>query len=212
MLNQIIKNCSDCNAQLVAVSKTKPVQAIQEIYDLGQRHFGENRVQELVDKYEVMPKDIKWHLIGSLQTNKVKYIVPFVHLIHSVDRYSLLKEINKQGQKIDRPISILLQYKIASEETKNGADDEEIQLMSSRIKEGSLPFVKLNGLMGMATFTDDKSIIRTEFKRLKEKFESLKEKHKDIDTLSMGMSGDYELALEEGSTMVRVGSLIFGHR
>ena len=212
MLNQIIKDCHPYNAQLVAVSKTKPNSAIREVYDLGQRHFGENRVQELSEKYESLPKDIHWHLIGSLQTNKVKYIAPFVHLIHSVDRISLLKEINKQGKKINRKIPILLQFKIASEASKNGADLEELKLMAQGIQTGNYPYVELKGMMGMATFTDDENVIRKEFKKLKIQYDILRKEHSDMNTLSMGMSGDYKMALEEGSTMVRVGSLIFGHR
>lgn len=196
---------------LVAVSKTKPVEDLQEAYDAGIRDFGENKIQEMCDKYEVLPKDIRWHMIGHVQTNKVKYMASFVHLIHGVDSLKLLKEINKQAEKNNRTINVLLQQFIADEETKFGLDENEIrQIMDEEI--ASLSNVKVVGLMGMATFTDDENKVRNEFKSLKTNFDFLRKKHSTIDTLSMGMSGDYELAIEEGSTMVRIGSSIFGHR
>ncbi|WP_312312778.1 YggS family pyridoxal phosphate-dependent enzyme [Empedobacter brevis] len=196
---------------LVAVSKTKPVEDLQEAYEAGIRDFGENKIQEMCDKYEVLPKDIRWHMIGHVQTNKVKYMVPFVHLIHGVDSLKLLKEIDKQAQKNNRVIDVLLQQFIADEETKFGLDDKEIrQIMQEEIQ--SLPHVRVVGLMGMATFTDDENQIRNEFKTLKSNFEYLKNNFENISILSMGMSGDYQIAIEEGSTMVRIGSSIFGYR
>ncbi|MGV0752328.1 YggS family pyridoxal phosphate-dependent enzyme [Empedobacter brevis] len=196
---------------LVAVSKTKPVEDLQEAYEAGIRDFGENKIQEMCDKYEVLPKDIRWHMIGHVQTNKVKYMAPFVHLIHGVDSLKLLKEIDKQAQKNNRVIDVLLQQFIADEETKFGLDDKEIrQIMQEEIQ--SLPHVRVVGLMGMATFTDDENQIRNEFKTLKSNFEYLKNNFENISILSMGMSGDYQIAIEEGSTMVRIGSYIFGYR
>ncbi|RRT90098.1 YggS family pyridoxal phosphate-dependent enzyme [Empedobacter falsenii] len=196
---------------LVAVSKTKPVEDLQEAYAAGMRDFGENKIQEMCDKYEVLPKDIRWHMIGHVQTNKVKYMAPFVHLIHGVDSLKLLKEINKQAQKNNRVIEVLLQQFIADEETKFGLDEMEIrQIMQEEIQH--LPNVRVVGLMGMATFTEDQTQVRNEFKVLKINFDFLKQNFKDIHILSMGMSGDYQMAIEEGSTMVRVGSSIFGHR
>lgn len=199
------------NVMLVAVSKTKPVAQIQELHDAGQIEFGENKVQELASKYEVLPKDIKWHLIGHLQKNKVKYIAEFVHLIHSVDNLDLLKEINKQALKFNRIIPCLLQIKIAEEDSKFGMEVElaEEILSDYKIK---FPNVKIIGLMGMATFTEDENQIRNEFKYLKSVFDKLKTHNAELKTLSMGMSGDYKIAVEEGSTMVRVGSSIFGDR
>lgn len=196
---------------LVAVSKTKPVEDLQEAYAAGMRDFGENKIQEMCDKYEVLPKDIRWHMIGHVQTNKVKYMAPFVHLIHGVDSLKLLKEINKQAEKNNRVIDVLLQQFIADEETKFGLDQEEIQqIMQEEIQH--LPNVRVVGLMGMATFTEDESKIREEFRSLKSNFDSLKSIYQNISILSMGMSGDYQIAIEEGSTMVRIGSSIFGHR
>ncbi|MGV0756750.1 YggS family pyridoxal phosphate-dependent enzyme [Empedobacter brevis] len=196
---------------LVAVSKTKPVEDLQEAYEAGIRDFGENKIQEMCDKYEVLPKDIRWHMIGHVQTNKVKYMAPFVHLIHGVDSLKLLKEIDKQAQKNNRVIDVLLQQFIADEETKFGLDDKEIrQIMQEEIQ--SLPHIRVVGLMGMATFTDDENQIRKEFKTLKSNFEYLKNNFENISILSMGMSGDYKIAIEEGSTMVRIGSSIFGYR
>ena len=196
---------------LVAVSKTKPVEDLQEAYAAGMRDFGENKIQEMCDKYEVLPKDIRWHMIGHVQTNKVKYMAPFVHLIHGVDSLKLLKEIHKQAEKNNRVIDVLLQQFIADEETKFGLDKEEIQhIMQEEIQH--LPNVRVVGLMGMATFTDDEKQIRNEFKTLKSNFDSLKNNFDNLTVLSMGMSGDYQVAIEEGSTMVRIGSSIFGHR
>lgn len=196
---------------LVAVSKTKPAEDVQTAYDAGHLDFGENRVQEMVEKYEALPKDIRWHQIGHLQKNKVKYIAPFIHLIHSVDSESLLKEINKQALKQERIILCLLQISIADEETKFGMEQEEAQRILATY-ESNFPFVKIVGLMGMATFTEDESQIRNEFRTLKTFFDQLKTQNPELKTLSMGMSGDYEIAVEEGSNMIRVGSSVFGER
>ncbi|WP_152286734.1 YggS family pyridoxal phosphate-dependent enzyme [Flavicella marina] len=195
------------NVTLVAVSKTKPNKAIEEAYDAGQREFGENRVQELVAKAESLPKDIEWHLIGHLQKNKVKYIAPFVSLIHGVDSIETLKEINKQGKKNNRVINCLLQAKIATEESKFGMSFGEIEriLKGDAIK--TMQNLNIVGLMGMASFTDVHEQIVEEFNSLKTFFDSTR-----LSTLSMGMSGDYKIAIEQGSTMVRVGSAIFGSR
>ena len=196
---------------LVAVSKTKPVEDLQEAYAAGMRDFGENKIQEMCDKYEVLPKDIRWHMIGHVQTNKVKYMAPFVHLIHGVDSLKLLKEINKQAQKNNRVIEVLLQQFIADEETKFGLDEAEIrQIMQEEVQH--LTNIRVIGLMGMATFTEDENQIREEFRSLKSNFDSLKNNFENLTILSMGMSGDYQIAIEEGSTMVRIGSSIFGHR
>lgn len=197
---------------LVAVSKTHPASVVLEAYLAGQRHFGENKVQEMVDKWEALPKDIHWHLIGHLQSNKVKYIAPFVQLIHAVDSTKLLEEIDKRAAQNERKIAVLLQMKIAEEETKFGATASEIEEMASAIEGGKYPNIVWKGLMGMASFTDDESQVRREFKSLKNLFEQLKSRYPEIDTLSMGMSGDYPLAIAEGSNMVRVGSAIFGAR
>ena len=206
-----IETTIPANVTLVAVSKTKPVEDLQEAYAAGMRDFGENKIQEMCDKYEVLPKDIRWHMIGHVQTNKVKYMAPFVHLIHGVDSLKLLKEIHKQAEKNNRVIDVLLQQFIADEETKFGLDKEEIQhIMQEEIQH--LPNVRVVGLMGMATFTDDEKQIRNEFKTLKSNFDSLKNNFDNLTVLSMGMSGDYQVAIEEGSTMVRIGSSIFGHR
>lgn len=196
---------------LVAVSKTKPKEDIQELYDLGQRHFGENYVQELIDKQAQLSTDIHWHFIGHLQSNKVKYIAPFVYLIHGVDSFSLLKEINKQAGKNNRIIDCLLQVHIAQEDTKFGFSLEEILELPSP---GELPNVNIVGLMGMASFTSDLEQVKKEFATLKQTFNELNNKvfSNSLTTLSMGMSGDYALAIEEGSTMVRIGSLLFGER
>jgi pyridoxal phosphate enzyme (YggS family) len=216
---QQILNELNGKATLIAVSKTKPIEDIQTLYDLGQRHFGENYVQELVDKYEKLPKDIRWHFIGHLQSNKVKYITPFVHLIHGVDSENLLKEINKQGSKNNRIIDCLLQVHIAQEETKFGFDTEQlITLTKNQLHE--LKNVRIIGLMGMASFTQDENLIRKEFKSLKIIFDNLSSSSlsfgeglgRGFSTLSMGMSSDYKIALQEGSNMVRIGSLLFGER
>lgn len=196
---------------LVAVSKTKPVEDIQELYDLGQRDFGENYVQELVDKAEKLPKDIRWHFIGHLQTNKVKLIAPFVQLIHGVDSLKLLKEINKQAEKNNRIIDCLLQVHIAQEETKFGLDEEEL----NDVMMCQCANVRICGLMGMASFTEDMDKVRNEFRYLKGLFDkqnSLTIDQSSFTTLSMGMSSDYTVAIEEGSNMVRIGSLLFGER
>jgi PLP dependent protein len=199
-------------ATLVAVSKTKPVEDILELYTEGQRDFGENYVQELADKEALLPKDIRWHFIGHLQSNKVKYIAPFVHLIHGVDSESLLKEINKQAAKNNRVIDCLLQVHIAKEETKFGFDENE--LLNVRIDE--FANVRICGLMGMASFSDDMELVRNEFKQLKKLFDKYAQtfnlQPSTFNLLSMGMSGDYKIAIEEGSNMVRIGSLLFGER
>ncbi|MBB1284196.1 YggS family pyridoxal phosphate-dependent enzyme [Flavisolibacter sp. BT320] len=211
----LIEEVSSKNATLVAVSKTKPPAAIQELYDLGQRDFGENYVQEMVDKQAVLPPDIRWHYIGHLQSNKVKYIAPFVHLIHGIDSLKLLKEVNKQAQKQSRVIPVLLQVHIAKEETKFGLNEDELQslLHSPDLKE--MYNVVIKGLMGMASFSDDRSVVQEEFKTLKSlfnQFSSVSLPNCQFETLSMGMSGDYNLALEQGSNLVRIGSLLFGSR
>ncbi len=202
------------NVTLVAVSKTKPIEAIEEAYLAGQRHFGENKVQELVAKYEKLPKDINWHLIGHLQTNKVKYVAPFVHLIHAVDSEKLLIEIDKQAHKNNRIIDVLLQFHIAQEDTKFGLSMGECKLLLKNSR--SFLNTRIVGVMGMASFVDDENQIRNEFKTLRNIFSELKAEYfGDVpyfSTISMGMSGDYSLAIEEGSTMVRVGSAIFGTR
>ena len=197
---------------LVAVSKTKPAEDIKALYDLGHRDFGENYVQELEEKEKILPKDIRWHFIGHLQSNKVKYIAPFVHLIHGVDSLKLLKEISRQGEKNSRVIDILLQVHIAQEESKFGLDEKELEEILHTEEFGQLKGIRIRGLMGMATFTDDKQKIRTEFNILKTLFERFAKELRGFDILSMGMSSDYPLALEEGSTMVRIGSLVFGER
>lgn len=201
---------------LVAVSKTKPVEDIVALYGLGQRDFGENYVQELVDKQAQLPNDIRWHFIGHLQSNKVKYIAPFVHLIHGVDSLKLLKEINKEAAKNNRVIDVLLQIHIAQEETKFGLDEEELNLIISEFENLKMANVRICGLMGMASFSDDMEKVRGEFRYLKILFNTSADKftthHSAFTTLSMGMSGDYALAVEEGSTMVRIGSLLFGAR
>ena len=211
-----IQKSIPANVCLVAVSKTKPVADLVEAYQAGQRHFGENKVQEMTEKWEVLPKDIQWHLIGHLQTNKVKYIAPYVHLIHSVDSLKLLTEINKQGAKHQRVISVLLQFYIAKEETKFGLDYEEANHLLNSEEYKSFKNIQVVGVMGMASFTVDDSIVRAEFSQLKEFFSKLKstffQNDDSFKEISMGMSGDYQLAIEEGSTIVRVGSSIFGGR
>lgn len=210
-----IKQTLPDHVTLVAVSKTKPVSDLMEAYNAGQRIFGENKIQEMADKYQEMPKDIKWHMIGHVQRNKVKYMAEFVDLIHGVDSLKLLKEINKQAIKHDRIINCLLQIKIAEEDSKFGMriKDAEELLLSESVSE--LKNINIVGLMGMATFTDNKDQIKEEFLRLKSAFEDLKDiknSNCNLQTISMGMSGDYKLAIECGSTMVRVGSSIFGER
>ena len=197
---------------LVAVSKTKPIVDLQEAYDAGQRIFGENKIQEMVDKFDVLPKDIQWHMIGHLQSNKVKYMAHFVDLIHGVDKLKTLKEIHKQAKKHNRVINCLLQVKIAKEDTKFGFSFEEVEEALSSEEVLELHHIKIVGFMGMATFTDNKVQLEEEFSSLKNLFDKLKTRHESIETLSMGMSGDYQLAIENGSTMIRVGSSIFGQR
>ena len=203
-------------AQLVAVSKTKPVKAIQQFYDLGHRVFGENRVQELSSKYATLPKDIRWHMIGSLQRNKVKVIAPFIDLIHSVDSFRLLKEINKQAINNDRVINCLLQFHIAEEQTKAGLTLEEAEVMLESDAFGLLKNIAIKGVMGMATFTVNQNQVQQEFAQLKSIFDQLKQGYFSEDSqfeeISMGMSGDYEIALKEGSSLIRVGSKLFGTR
>ena len=210
-----IKQSLPEHVTLVAVSKTKPVSDLIEAYNAGQRIFGENKIQEMVDKYQEMPKDIKWHMIGHVQRNKVKYMAEFVDLIHGVDSIKLLKEINKQAKKHDRVINCLLQIKIAEEDSKFGmsTNDAKSLLQSEAFKE--FCNVTISGVMGMATFTDNETQIKEEFSRLKSTFEDLKDiktSNCNLQTISMGMSGDYPIAIECGSTMIRVGSSIFGER
>ena len=209
------------NVTLVAVSKTKPVSDLMEAYEAGQRIFGENKIQEMVEKYEQMPKDIQWHMIGHVQTNKVKFMAPFVSLIHAVDSLKLLQEINKQALKNNRIIDCLLRIHIAEEETKFGLDEKELNSLLSSTEFKKMKNIRILGLMGMATFTENQTQIKKEFKYLKSIFDSIQQ-NKDtqqhasvIDNfsmISMGMSGDYQLAIECGSTMVRIGSSIFGGR
>jgi PLP dependent protein len=211
-----IKNELPPNVTLVAVSKTKPNEAILEAYQSGQKQFGENKVQELVAKYEALPKDIEWHLIGHLQSNKVKYIAPFVALIHAVDSLKLLKEIDKQAEKNNRVIDCLLQFHIAKEDTKFGLDMNEANELLSSHEYQSIKNIRVVGVMGMATFTENTEQIAHEFTQLKSTFDGLKNTFfKDQQTfkeVSMGMSGDYKVAVQCGSTMVRIGSTIFGER
>ena len=210
---QILQNeLAENKVNLVAVSKTKPVADILELYNLGQRDFGENYVQEMVKKAGQLPKDIRWHYIGHLQTNKVKLIAPFVHLIHGVDSLKLLEEINKQGGKYGRVIECLLQVHIAEEETKFGLSETELNELIIRYRNLPMNNVRLAGLMGMASFTDDMNKVRKEFQNLKGIFDKLAAKDSRLPTLSMGMSSDYKIAMEEGSNMVRVGTLLFGER
>ena len=203
---EIITGLQATQTTLVAVSKTKPVEDLETLYRLGQRDFGENYVQELADKEAALPKDIRWHFIGHLQSNKVKYIAPFVHLIHGVDSYKLLQEINKQAIKNNRVIDCLLQVHIAQEETKFGMNEPELK--DALLQCPGLPGINVKGLMGMASFTDDLQKVRGEFNYL----HSLFIQHPSLSILSMGMSGDYTIAIEEGSTLVRIGSLLFGAR
>lgn len=203
------------NVTLVAVSKTKPVEDIQELYNLGQRDFGENYVQELVDKAAQLPNDIRWHFIGHLQSNKVKLIAPFVQLIHGVDSLKLLKEINKEASKCNRVIDCLLQMHIAQEETKFGLNETELKLIMQEIEILKLENIRICGLMGMASFTEKMSVVREEFRKLGKIFDCYTKPQTSsfkFETLSMGMSSDFKMAIEEGSTMVRIGSLLFGER
>ena len=202
----ILKNSIPYNIDIVAVSKTKPINELKEAYHAGQKIFGENKVQEMVSKFEQLPKDILWHMIGHLQTNKVKYIASFVNTIQSIDRHKLLKEIQKQASKHNREIECLIQIRIANEETKFGIEPSELEEILNFSK--TLPNVKISGLMGMASFTEDKNQIRNEFRSLSNLYNS----YNNLRVLSMGMSGDYQIGIEEGSTMVRIGSKIFGNR
>lgn len=211
-----IKSSLPENVTLVAVSKTKPIPDLMEAYDAGQRIFGENKIQEIAEKWEAMPKDIQWHMIGHVQTNKVKFMAQFVSLIHGVDSLKLLEEINKQAQKNNRIIDCLLQIHIAEEETKFGLDEKELNEILSSTTFQEMKNIRIVGLMGMATFTDNQNQIKKEFTHLKSIFDYIvtqpKTQNLEPKTLSMGMSGDYQLAIEYGSTMVRIGSSIFGNR
>ena len=210
-----IKSQLPAHVTLVAVSKTKPVSDLMEAYNAGQRIFGENKIQEMTEKWEQMPKDIQWHMIGHVQTNKVKFMAPFVSLIHGVDSLKLLQEINKQAKKNNRTIDCLLQIYIAEEETKFGLDEEELTSLLTSNEFQELKNIQIVGLMGMATFTANKDQIKKEFLHLKSIFDTkknLKSEICNLNTLSMGMSSDYQLAIECGSTMVRIGSSIFGGR
>jgi hypothetical protein len=211
-----IRSSIPATTALIAVSKTHPIERIMEAYEAGQRDFGENKVQELVEKYEALPKDIRWHMIGHLQSNKVKYIAPFVHLIHGVDSFNLLKEINKQGQKNGRRISCLLQFHIAQEDTKFGLSLEEAKAFLAGPEFYLLDHVRICGVMGMATFTENTTQIRQEFQNLQAIYQQLQSSYfssnSEFKEISMGMSDDYPIAIEEGSTLIRVGSKIFGVR
>jgi pyridoxal phosphate enzyme (YggS family) len=215
-LQDLIDFCNAKQVKLVAVSKTKPIEALREAYDAGQRIFGENKVQELEAKYNALPKDIEWHLVGHLQTNKVKYIIPYIKLIHSIDSLKLALEVELQAEKASRVVDVLLQVYIADEETKFGFDEDELW---DHLEEGTLlrlKHINITGLMGIATNSDDLQQIRAEFKKLKSFFDKVKTRFfaekNDFQTLSMGMSGDYHIAVGEGSNMIRVGSTIFGER
>jgi len=210
-LRQVLSSIPQ-GVSLVAVSKTKPEEDLQAAYAAGQRIFGENKIQEMTRKFEALPKDIEWHMIGHVQSNKVKYMAPYVGLIHGVDREKLLKEINKQAAKNNRVIDCLLQIHIAQEETKFGLDHGELSQIIDNAKANAYPNIRLVGLMGMATFTSDEDQIRAEFGHLKQLFDHSVNELKDFSILSMGMSGDYAIAIEEGSNMIRVGSKIFGER
>lgn len=200
------------NVLLIAVSKTKPVQDIQALYDAGQRDFGENKVQEMVEKAAQLPSDIRWHMIGHVQTNKIKYMADFVYLIHGIDKPKYLKEVNKRAKKAGRVQEVLLQIHIAEEETKFGMDADEVKKLLTSNELDLYENVKVVGLMGMATFTQDRDKVRNEFKTLFQLFQSLQKDHHHLQHLSMGMSGDFDIAIEEGSNMVRIGSAIFGER
>ena len=211
-----IKEQLPSNVNLVAVSKTKPIEDLQEAYDAGQRIFGENKIQEMTQKWELLPKDIQWHMIGSVQTNKVKYMAPYVSLIHAVDSLKLLKEINKQALKNNRTIDCLLQVKIAKEDSKQGMSFSDLKDIVNSTEFSNLDHINIVGLMGMATYTQNNEQISSEFSFLKECFEEIKcyntISNINITTLSMGMSGDFDLAIKQGSNMIRVGSAIFGKR
>jgi len=213
--NTLTRECKEKNVTLVAVSKTKPLEDILTLYNLGQKDFGENYVQELLEKQEQLPKDIRWHFIGHLQTNKVKQIVEFVHLIHGVDSLKLFKEINKQSEKIGKITNCLLQIHIAQEETKFGLDENELNLIISEFENLKMKNVNIVGLMGMASNTNDMQQVRNEFHYLKSLFDKCNKLailNSQLSILSMGMTADYKIAIEEGSNMIRMGSLIFGSR
>ncbi len=207
-----IKSTLPEHVTLVAVSKTKPVSDLMEAYNTGQRIFGENKIQEMAEKYETMPKDIQWHMIGHVQRNKVKYMASFVSLIHGVENFKLLQEIDKQAKKHDRIVDCLLQIKIASEDSKFGMSPDDASDIFQSENFSALKNIRITGVMGMATFTENKEQIEKEFNLLKSTFQDLKILKPELDTISMGMSGDYKLAIDCGSTMVRVGSSIFGER
>ena len=206
--NKINKELQSAQVTLIAVSKTKSDEDIMTLYDLGQRDFGENYVQELVEKESSLPKDIRWHFIGHLQSNKVKYMAPFVHLIHGVDSEKLVKEIDKQGKKLGKKIGCLLQMHIAQEETKFGFSEEELSQLNVSLYEN----VTVQGLMGMASFTKNETLVMQEFKNLHQVFEKMQAEDDAVQILSMGMSADYPTAIQQGSNMVRIGSLLFGER
>lgn len=216
MFQRILQELDITETKLIAVSKTKPIEAIQNIYNLGQRIFGENRVKEMVAKQEALPDDIEWHMIGHLQTNKVKYIAPFVSVIHSIDSLRLLVEVDKEARKSNRVIDCLLQFHIAEEDTKFGFELEEVAKILTTDLYLDMENIRIIGVMGMATFTEDEDQVRREFSYLKDIFNELQSKYfdqkPDFKEISMGMSGDFRIAVEEGSTMVRIGSLIFGKR
>lgn len=209
---QEIKNSIPPTVTLVAVTKTKTVAEIMEAYEAGQRDFGENKIQEMTAKFEQLPKDIRWHMIGHLQSNKVKYMAEFVHLVHGIDKFTTLVEIDKQAQKHNRIINCLLQVHIAQEETKFGFSYDEISTLLNSNELQSFKNVKIIGLMGMATFTENEIQIRTEFQALSNYFQQLKIQYPQFTSLSMGMSSDYNIAISAGSTIIRVGSAIFGGR
>jgi PLP dependent protein len=215
-IKELLTELQPSQVKLIAVSKTQPIEKIREAYDAGQRLFGENKAQEMMAKHQALPQDIEWHMIGHLQTNKVKYIATFVSLIHSVDSIKLLEEIDKQGKKAGRIIPCLLQVHIATEETKFGFDSEEVLSLLSGTELSNLKNIDIRGLMGMATFTDNHERIRKEFASLKKLFEDIKKTELPLNAamkeLSMGMSSDYKIAIEEGSTLVRIGTAIFGER
>ena len=216
-LDKILKELGQYNAKLVAVSKTKPADQIQEVYEVGHKIFGENYVRELVEKESLLPDDTEWHFIGHMQSNKVKYIAPFISLVHGVDSIKLLKEINKQGLKCNRVIECLVQVHIAEEETKSGVLPDELMMLIEEYLKSSFTHTTVRGLMGMATLTDDEHKIRNEFKSLRRLLENTQtlftgKGHSKPDILSMGMSSDYRIALEQGSSIVRIGSMIFGER
>lgn len=214
-ISENIKNFQDelpNDVTLVAISKTKPVDDLLEAYEAGQRHFGENKIQEMTEKWEKLPKDIKWHMVGHVQRNKVKYMAPYVSLIHAVDSLKLLKEIHKEADKNGHCIDCLLQIKIAEEDSKFGISAEKAKEILDSEEFKKLDHVKVKGLMGMATFTDDEAQVKKEFDHLKSVFKDFKEQYSDMEILSMGMSGDYKIAIDSGSNMVRIGSEIFGAR